>query len=283
MSRVIDGLRAAGRKLAGTLGRSEEPVRWDERVKIPVFIVGCQRSGTTMLTKLLTACPQMRVYGEHHKEAFTEGVRIRPEAVIRSLIHDSPEPIVVFKPLNDTQYADNLLNIQPNTKAIWMYRHFHDVVNLLVEKWGDAQVEAVRQIADGTYSGPGSEALGERVSQEDLALTRRLNERGLTPVDAAAFIWYLRNIIYYDLNLDTEPAVLLSKYEDTVTDPERYVRRLFDFIGGAFSSRYVAEVSPASINKCAPPTLDAEITRLCSELLDRIDASYHRQLENELS
>lgn len=283
MSEIIDALKSGGRKLAAALGRSEGPVCRNDRVKAPIFIVGCQRSGTTMLVRLLTACPQMRVYGEESKEAFSKGVRIRPEAVIRSLVHDSPEPIVIFKPLNDTQHVDDLLNIQPNAKAIWMYRHFHDVVNSMVEKWGDVQIEAVRQIANGIYSGPGAEALGECVSPENLVLARKLNKNGLSPVDAAAFIWYLRNIIYYDLNLDADPAVLLCKYEDAVTDPERYIRRLFDFIGGAFSSGYVAKVSSASIDKCAPPALDAEIARLCGELLDRIDASYHRQLENELS
>ena len=282
MSGVIDGLRAAGRKLAGALRRSEESIHRHEGVKTPVFIVGCQRSGTTMLQRVLTGCPQMQVYGEGSTEAFSEGARIRPEAVIRSLIHDSPAPVVVFKPLNDTQHADVLLKIQPNAQAIWMYRHFHDVVNSLVEKWGDAQIEAIRQIAKGTYSGPGSEALGERVSPDSMALVRKMNESGLSPVDAAALIWYLRNVIYYDLNLDADPAVLLCKYEDTATDPERYVGRLFDFVGGVFSSSYVAKVSSASINKCKPPALDPEIAKLCGELLDRIDASYQRRLGNEL-
>jgi hypothetical protein len=45
----------------------------------------------------------------------------------------------------------------------------------------------------------------------------------------------------------------------------------------------VAKVSSASINKCKPPALDPEIAKLCGELLDRIDASYRRQLESELS
>lgn len=281
MSGVIKSLRTAGRKLVGVLDRSQGAVRPDEQIKTPVFIVGCQRSGTTMLQRVFTACPQMRVHGEGSTEAFSEGVRIRPEAVIRALIDDSPAPIVVFKPLNDSQHTDVLLKSQPNAKAIWMYRHFHDVVNSLVEKWGDAQVESVRHIATGTRSGPGFEALVECVSPEHLALARRLNESGLSAVDAAAFIWYLRNAIYFDLKLDTDPAVLLCKYEDTVTDPERYVRRLFDFVGGPFSSDYVAKVSSASVNKSAPPAMGAEIAQLCGELLDRMDASYDQQLEKE--
>lgn len=87
----------------------------------------------------------------------------------------------------------------------------------------------------------------------------------------------------YDLKLDADPAVMLCKYEDTITDPERYVRRLFEFVGGAFSSSYVAKVSSASINKCKPPALDPEIAKLCGDLLERIDASYQRQLRNEPS
>ena len=262
-----------GQKLAAVLGR------WVERAsgggnKTPIFIVGCQRSGTTMFIRVLRKCSRTDVYGESNEAAFSEGCRIRSDATLRSVIGNSRESIIVFKPLNDTQNTDKLLQVQPNAKAILIYRHFHDVVNSLIQKWGDAQKEAVHQIATGRYSGPGSEALGERISAENLALAQRLDKRGLSDNDAAAFIWFLRNSLYFDLKLDANSSVLLCNYEEMVTDPDWYFRRVFDFIDAKYSSRYVADVACSSIHKHNPPVMSEEIEKLCEGLMDRLNAQH---------
>jgi len=197
------------------------------------------------------------------------------------LVRNSREPIVVFKPINDTQNTDKLLQIQPNAKAVWIYRHFHDVVNSMVQKWGDIQKRAVHQIATGTYSGPGAEALGDRISAINLALARKLDDRGLSANEAAAFIWFLQNSIYFDLKLDTRSDVLLCNYEGMVANPEWYFRRVFTFVGGEFSSRYVADVLSSSVQKSDAPAIDAEIMHLCEGLMNRINEQHRLQLEME--
>jgi hypothetical protein len=272
--------KEGGRRLAAVLGQ------WLGRTsgggsKTPIFIVGCQRSGTTMSIRILDNSPQIKVYGEGNKAAFREGFRVRSEATLRSLIRNSREPIVVFKPINDTQNIDRLLLMQPNAKAIWIYRHFYDVVNSMVQKWGDVQKRTVHQIATGTYSGPGAEALGERISAANLVLARKLDDRGLSANDAAAFIWFLRNSIYFDLKLDVCSNVLLCNYEDMVSNPEWYFRRIFNFVGDKFSSRYVADVLSSSIHKREAPVMDAEIMHLCEGLMNRINEQHRLQLEME--
>ena len=246
--------------------------------KTPIFIVGCQRSGTTMLQKVLRRSPQIQVYGEDSKKAFGEGVRVRSEDTLRFLIYLSREPIVVFKPLNDTQNTDNLLKIHPNAKAIWMYRQFHDVVNSLVEKWGDGQKVHVDEISTGNYTRLGSRSLGERVSPTNLALVKKLRAKNLSAHDAAAIIWFLRNTIYFDLELDANPNVLLCNYEELVTDPAWHFRRVFNFMGCELSSTYFADVFSSSILKREASVIDAEIVRLCEGLMNRMNEQYRLQL-----
>lgn len=281
MFETISGLaKKAGRRLATAVGQ------WVGRNsaganKKAIFIVGCQRSGTTMFIRVLNHCAQIEVYGEGNKAAFGEGSRVRSEATLRSLIHNSRKPIVVFKPINDSQNTDRLLQINPNAKAVWIYRHFHDVVNSMVRLWGDVQKTSVHRIATGTYKGPGGQALGERISATNLTLARKLDERGLSPNDAAAFIWFLRNSIYFDLKLDVNSDVLLCNYEDMITRPEWYFERVFYFIGGEFSPTYVADILSPSINKKDAPVLDPQVAGLCEGLMKRIDEQHRLQLAME--
>ena len=245
--------------------------------KVPVFIVGCQRSGTTMLDRVLTRSPQIKTYGEG-RGAFSPGVRLLPIGNLHYLIYRSLSPIVEFKPLNDTQHIDYFLKIHPNSKAIWMYRNYFDVINSMVRKWGRAQNKHVHQIATGRYSGPGARAMGERISPANRELAAKLEAQDLSEHEASAFIWYLRNSIYFDRQLDRLPNVLLCKYEDMVTEPKWQFQRVFEFIDGDFSADYVADVRSSSISKHKPPTLRTNLKSLCDSLMEKLDEQYCLQL-----
>jgi hypothetical protein len=249
--------------------------------KKPTFVVGCQRSGTTMLLRVLDRSPQIQVYGEGNKRAFDEAARIRSADTLRTVINNSTRPIVILKPLNDTQRIDEILDTHSDGKAIWMYRHYEDVVNSLVTKWGDAQLKHLQEIASGVYSGSGSRALGENMTEENLAIVREFCNEDLSAESAAALIWYLRNSLFFDLQLDARSNVLLCNYEDMVKKPEHGFRRVFGFIEGDLSSAYYADVFSSSIGKNQAPAIDAAILRLCEDMESRLNEHYQSQLRAE--
>ena len=239
--------------------------------KVPIFIVGCHRSGTTMLLNVLRRSPRVQVYDEGDRRAFGEGVRILSDNTLRFLIYRSRTSHVAFKPLNDSQNADKLIELNSNARAIWIYRDYHDVVNSLVVQWGDAQIAHVEQIADSDYAGPGSRALGEKVSAINFSFVRQACREKLSPHDAAAVIWVLRNSLYFDLGLDSRPNVLLVKYEDLCTDPEHHFKKLFGFVGCELSEAHLTDVYSSSIRKRDPPALGSDITSTCERLMHRLN------------
>jgi hypothetical protein len=247
--------------------------------KVPVFVVGCQRSGTTMLLRVLNGSSAVAVFPETNRRAYSEEVRLRTDNQLRYLIHRSEAFLVVFKPLNETQRTDRLLATHSNSKSIWMYRDYADVTNSMVSLWGDAQIAHVEQIAAGRFSGPGAAALGERLRSKHQESIRAWSRTELSEFDAAAAVWYLRNSFFFDLALDERSDVLLVNYEDAVRNPNRVFPRVFDYLGLESSPDYYRGVSAASIGKNKPPKIHPAIASACEDLQTRLDSQYHEQVD----
>ena len=248
------------------------------KVKTPVFVLGCQRSGTTLVLNVAGRSPKVHSYHEGDGVILDLGYfRIISEDAIREAIAKTPEPIMLFKPLNDSQYADRLLGLHKNAKAIWIYRHYRDVADSAVKIWGDVQRTIMLQVSEGVYTDPGNKAIGERVTSENLKMVKRVTAKGLSSGEGAALLWYLRNSIYFDLGLQDDPRVLLCKYEDLVREPDKQFEALFKFIGAGYSPGYTADVHTSSVKKVSAVTFDQEIERLCEGMMMRLDDAYLSQ------
>jgi hypothetical protein len=242
------------------------------KVKTPVFVLGCQRSGTTLVLNVAGRSPKVHSYHEGDGVILdVEYFRIISEDAVRKAIDKTPEPIILFKPLNDSQYVDRLLGMHENAKAIWLYRHYRDVVDSAIKLWGDAQRTIMHEVSKGVYTDPGSRAVGERVTPENLEMVKRFTAKGLSPGDGAALLWYLRNSIYFDLGLQTNPRVQLCKYEDLVRESGKRFEAIFKFIGAGYSPKYTADVHASSVKKESAVAFDHEIVRLCEGMVKRLD------------
>ncbi len=247
--------------------------------KTTVFVVGCQRSGTTMFLRVLNRSPSVAVFEETNARAYSDGWRLRSDDHLRYLVHRTNRDIVAFKPLNDAQWVDRLLASHPDSKAIWIYRDYADVANSMVALWGGAQIDHIRQIARGRFKDPGSAALGERVNPAHTELIKQLSEIRLSEFDAAAAIWLLRNSIFFDLELEKRTDVLLVNYEDAVSGPERCFSRVFRFLGAASTPDSYGNIVSTSIGKHEAPAIDSKILTACARLKKRLDACYRGQVD----
>ena len=246
--------------------------------KTTVFVFGCQRSGTTMLIKSFQRSRDCSVYGEADPRA-NKDWRFREESVIRKMIAEDPCSYIVFKPLNDIQYADQYIDKYQNVKAIWIYRNYNDVVNSAVAKWKDAQKNIIQWIS----SNYGEPAIPEDKMSRDCSVYLEIMNTDtwssikdqisdvMSNSDGAALLWYIRNCIYFDLNLQNNEKIILVKYEDLVSAPKEKIKDIFDFIGCKFSNRYVREINSASIRKQKPPLLNKKIETICEDLQKKLD------------
>jgi hypothetical protein len=244
---------------------------WPREARTPVFIFACQRSGTTMLLDVLERSPAFQVYQERSRAAYDASYRLRDEHTVERLIARGPGRAVVFKPLNDTQHADRILNTYAGAKAVWVYRGYRYVVQSAVKMWKGAQRDMLLGIASGDQRHPGQASLAEGMTADMVAECRRLCRQDLSAEDGAALHWYFRNLLYFERRLDRDGRVLLVKYEDLVTDPDRHFKRIFDFAGCRFTDRYVQIVRRAPRDRAGATVFRPDIEELCGTLLDRFD------------
>jgi len=239
-----------------------------------------------MLLRLMNQSPWCAVYHENNERAMTEHSRLRNGGAIRALIQNESSVFPVFKPLNDAQYAVEHLSLHPRARGIWLYRDYADVVNSMVDRWGDAQQRAYRVIAE-TPDGAEAPAdpdetdaaiFREGMSEDTLAHVRTVVEIGMTAHEAAALHWYCRNRLFFELGLDRDPRVELVRYEDLVCEPDLYVQRVFDFVGCGYRPEWAADVFSSSVQARAAPSLSAPVRELCDSLLHTLNAEYSRRL-----
>lgn len=242
---------------------------WDHPKQVS-FVFGCQRSGTKMLMRVLDKSPATRIFHENHASAFRD-FQLRSDRTVRALVRMNPAPCQIFKPICDSQRADELLARFSDAHAIWLYRHYDDVANSAVEKWGGHQREVVAAVASGAVEGWGWRT--ERVPAPVVEAIRAVYRPDLGDEEGALLFWYMRNALYFELGLHREPRARLVKYEDLARRPEDTFPPLFAHLGVPFSAESIAGVHADSVGRRQPPRASEAIRALCADLLARMDGT----------
>jgi hypothetical protein len=224
------------------------------------------------------------VFREGNKEAMTDGWRLRPHADIQALIDRENASLVIFKSINDSQIALQLLKYFDSSRIIWIYRNFNDTANSAVARWGASQRDMVVWIgqAFAKYGSvekampsilrkPSFAVYAERISPESI---ERLVEWTSVPVSehtGAAIMWYLRNQLYFEQDLNTNARSLLVNYENLVRHPDEQLRRMCEFMGTRHLKSRARSIFSTSIEKDELPDISPRVLSACKGLLDDLN------------
>jgi hypothetical protein len=232
---------------------------------IPVFVFGEMRSGTNMLTDCLDRSMRTAIYNETDDEAFEDYV-LRSNDVVGRMIERSRASHVVFKALADSSRAIELMRVFPATRAIWIFRNYQDVVNSAMRKWTEHK-KYLAYILDDT------EEAGWRSANLPKSLIEIIDYhygRNIDDTSARALIWYVRNSLFFEQNLQTMEKVQLVRYENLVRAPNIEFERIFHFLGLPLQGSYFEAVSAGSISRDAAPKIDSQVAEICDELHGRL-------------
>lgn len=264
--RVWSALRLARRK--ARYRRRDEPVETTRAA----FIVGCQRSGTTMALFMLNESLDVDVLNESDARAFVE-CRIKDIETRRRLLDRSTASCLIFKPVCESHRLNDLLCEHPGSRGIWMYRDYADVANSAVTLWGDTTKRYMLDLFKGGGDWGGYQWNRERINDECLDELRAAAPDDPAPHEAAALFWYMRNRTLFEQPLLHRPDVLIMRYEPLVGDADEGFRRLCAFLDVGFSPRMVRRVSKASVGRKNRPPLCDSVEDLCRGMLERLDAA----------
>jgi hypothetical protein len=298
MIRIIDELRnsmpqkipGAGkaRTFYSSIRRSEAEIRksfWQRRdnpsgLTRPAFLIGNVRSGTSMIVFHIAKSWQVKLYNEDNPEAF-DLWRLRNFRVIDNLLAKSHARVTLFKPILDTYRANVLLDNYPESRLIFAFRHYNDVINSSKKRFydpDDGRFTPSPKVPDHDPRDPVTvwvsndfaDYADAPLNSETIAEVKNLWRPNLGQDSLIALRWLLTNRLYFDLNLFEDDRVLLVNYETTVTEPDREFRRIFRHLELDYQPHVIDGIFSSSVGRSSPPALDENIRVASDGLFDRL-------------
>jgi hypothetical protein len=233
-----------------------------------LIIAGCQRSGTTMLQQsILDRSWRVIALGEMDpklvRDTASETLRWRPLTEVASTLRALPFELVVVKPLAESHRTTQLLDALPNSKAIWMLRHYLSVATSNLAKFGsDNGHRDLAKLVSGD-----SREWRARSSDDVRERIRALMNGELSDLDAAALFWWARNHLYFDQKLMEDDRVRVLRYEAVINDPGGCVESISKYVGVPLPPHSGERAIRRSGR--AKEGLRPEVEDLCAEMLHR--------------
>lgn len=269
---------ALGKRMRRVSKHVYQAARWRnlEQPKV-LFIVGCQRSGTTLMARLFDGDINCRVFGEFSELSSADkaaGIRLNSLPDVAAVIARVRAPLVVTKSLVETQNVRTLLDYFPGSRALFVYRRYAAVAQSDLVKFGVRNgIDNIRPIAaEDAHNWRSAGASGAV-----LELMQRSFSEDMNPYDAAALFWLARNQLFFDLDLENRPDVLLCRYEHLVRQPAVVMRRIYEFVDVPCPDlSHAVQVHLKSVSKGNGLNLSPVVGALCDQIQGRLDAHYDR-------
>ena len=282
MSERVDDLRRVGRagrryaadllKLASLRLRRTA----DDDTKV-LLIFGCQRSGTTALQRVFAADRDVVSFGELGLafERWPYNHRLRPVATVNRMVGLTRASMVVIKPLVESHRVVEILDEIPDSKAVWMYRHYADVASSNLKRFGTGNGRFNMARA---RSGDRRDWRAQGFGPAETEILDRFAHETLGDHDFAALFWWLRNRLFVDQQLAEESRLRICSYRDLVTEPQATIDAMYGFAGVTPRSPTAADrIHQASVDKGQGIPLDPAVRELCEEmwqLLEKLNGEF---------
>lgn len=249
-----------------------------EAQKRILFIVGCQRSGTTLMYRIFNKDLNAKCYGEFSvlssQDKHTR-LRLNPLDIVSKEFGKVRTPFIVLKPLVESQNLSKLLDYFDDSKAMWMFRHYKDVAASNLARFGSENgIDDIRPIVNNELGNWRSEHLSDGVRE---TITKYFSE-DMSIHDAAVLFWYARNSLFFDLGLDNDQSVFMCKYQDLVMQPGLMMRCVYEYVGQPYpGDMIIDDVHAQSIKKGRAILLSPEVEALADTMMTRLDAAYEKK------
>lgn len=206
-------------------------------LRSPVFVVGMPRSGTTLLSRLLDAHPDLAMAPETHY--FTRcwtGEAVTARADVRRLLDRlMQQPGVQDMTLTDEERARIRRRIDSLERPA-LGSALQAVVEAFAARsgasaWGEKTPDHLRAVPTMARAFPGAAFIAIVRDPRDVILSLRSVPWSRTTLLEQAWTWrtYAARIARYRATL--ADRFTMVRYEDLIATPERAMRTLFAFLG----------------------------------------------------
>lgn len=255
---------------------------WPQRY---IFIFGCQRSGTTIISDTLGQLPDSVAYPEINNELTDQDkcelplytIRLNPLRDVRQKLRSNPHRLIIIKPLVESQQAKHILEYFDNAVALWIYRNYRDAVKSMAVKWGVEK--GVPHLSSILRADPNNWR-SQHLSEDVRVRIHQLHREGITDVDGWALFWYARNSLFFSQQLQSHRRCRLLNYEKLVSDPTT-MNSILAQLGLQFDSpefhSVLNELHHDSVNKGAEIVFSSDVEPLLEDMQRNLDGAEQAQ------
>ncbi|MBC2717413.1 MAG: sulfotransferase [Desulfobacteraceae bacterium] len=233
-----------------------------------LWILGCQRSGTTLLERMFRNDLDSAVFGEFSQLTIgSDRTVLKPFSEVEKVIASCNARYAVIRPLFESDRVSEILGFfQPST-AIWVFRAPRDVVNSMVNKWGDLFFEISRQVEQDVNGKWRLEGLHKSIKEEAKCLTGTDEKIE----DLYALYWLKRNEIIDEAALCHNNQILFLNYERLVSSPKLCADKIMKCLGVRGVWKYFStDAHLRSLNRNITLTISPEIQEHCDILYNKL-------------
>jgi hypothetical protein len=237
----------------------------------PIFIFGCQRSGTTHVERLFRADPRSRVFGEFSALSITPKHTVwQPPSAMREILAAQPGEYWVIRSLLASHRIIIALDAWPSAAALWIFRDANSVVDSMIRKWG-GNFRAISERVETDLSGKWDlRDLWDNIEDEAEKIAPRASQ-AKKQRDIYGLFWYYRNRLILDLELPQHPRVSLASYADFTVSSDKRIAHLLKEVGLVPPQwRYPLSTRKAPIRDNSKPRLSNPLQEKCDALYDAL-------------
>jgi hypothetical protein len=198
-----------------------------------ILVTGCQRSGTTMLARIITQSAGMTNYW------FGKDDELDAALILSGYVNHSPSGRYCFQ----TTYLDECYHEyyehQGKFKIIWVIRNPYSVVTSLMYNWTSTGLS-------GTFN----RVAIDELRWVDKKLYSIWGSSWINHARQASLLYRVKTFQMFEL-VDRlgRDKVFIVDYDDLVLNSDTILRQIYEFVNVSYNSEYVKQIHNKSINK----------------------------------
>lgn len=198
-----------------------------------ILVAGCQRSGTTMLSRIITQSKGMTNYW------FGPDDELDAALILSGYVAHTPEGRYCFQTTYVNTCYHEYFERQIPYKLIWVLRNPYSVVYSLLNNWTS---EALGRLFN--------ECGVELLQGKDAALYKIFGDRGISHIRQACYSYIAKTMQIFELKRKLDPdRLMILDYDDLVMRKLMILPALYDFIEVEFRKDYLQKISSESVKK----------------------------------
>lgn len=198
-----------------------------------ILVTGCQRSGTTMLARIITQCNGMTNYW------FGPDDELDAALILSGYVDHRPQGRYCFQTTYINECYPEFYEHDNEHKILWVLRNPFSVTYSMLYNWNPT-------VLDGVLESVGaSQLIGI-----DAWLYKLFGEGGISRLRRACYTYNWRQSHLFELKQHLNPdRLMVVDYDDLVTRKEIILPAVYEFIDLEYREEYANKIHAKSLSK----------------------------------